>query len=297
MAIALWLCPLGFSRNPGTTIDTTPLVNIAFVAFDPPSTAPADQSGLQSVVEVARFSSSEALLNSYVGYVEQPACSTYPCTMLLYSFCPYVTTDAPCLEGFGFIPNADFTGAVGTSYTATTSLTLSVNTSTVAGFTNQLCTGGGNGGPDASCSSPTAAAGGLIQITWQKNPSEALLSNSVATVVGNNVIPSGNMPTGTVEVLTSIDDSFSATATGSALGVSVADAVIGEITNPDNPLGPTASYLNFQEAVFEVVVPATSTANVAVHLPSEVAMRMGVSKPVVKRMQVLERKLLTAGLH
>jgi|ERR1700730_14490840 hypothetical protein len=83
---------------------------------------------------------------------------------LLYSFC-YQTTAATCLEGQGNIPNEAFTGKATTDVRRGDVLKLLVDTSTVAGFTNELCLGPNNGGCDQGTS---PATGGLFDLTYNK---------------------------------------------------------------------------------------------------------------------------------
>jgi len=286
--IALAVVSLSFATSQikaqtTTTTISTP-INMAFAMFAPPSTAPADQAGA-GFVEVVRMS----VAPNFLPYGEPvPACSSFPCTMVIYSFCGVTLVQlSGCLQGLGFIPNADFGGSVGTSYTTTNTLTLNVDTATVAGFTNELCTAGTGDGNLNDCTESTAATGGVIQLTWQKTPTGAQLSSGSTTYVGT-AVPSGE--SSIVLTASNIDDSFSATATGTVLGVSADTPQFFDDPSPDPEL-LTAAFLNLQDTVSKVTAPTGASPAAIIRLPSEVAAKWGIPKPVVKKMQVLEGRL------
>jgi hypothetical protein len=244
----------GAKLQAATTVESSVITASAYFSF-PPNVFPVDQPvpGLITIIK------------------NGPTVSVY----LYYSFCinPDNTADStvtvPCLEGYGYIPNSSVTGTVGTSFTAANVFSVSVDTSTVSGFENYVCLAVDS---DGNCTDLSPAAGGLVEVTFEKTPVTATIT-SYENVSGAS---------GTITSNKSIDDTFSCQEYGTVLG--------GSFTvtqNVDTAL--TSQFLSLQKTT---ETTTTTTAAALIKPPSEVA-KGWMPENVIKKMRAIELK---AGL-
>jgi hypothetical protein len=138
------------------------------------------------------------------------------CTTLGYSLC--VNPVPGCQEGSGFAPSAAFVGNLSGNYRAHDILTLQyeavTNTApTSSYFVNIICNAFDQEG---NCTSETVIPGdaGLIQLSFTKTSTSALLNSNTQETIGN----------GTIQTATSVNDLFSAVASGSLIGFGLSPA-------------------------------------------------------------------------
>lgn len=130
-------------------------------------------------------------------------------TELLYTFCGQAGLGAPCQRGDGLVPNSAVSGGVYTEVNRPDVLTLKVDTSTIAGYRNELCVGGVADFGD--CLGSTPATGGLVSISWTRTNAWANIETSSGKSYQlGKLVSSGSSMLGT----------FSANQTGTVLGVS-----------------------------------------------------------------------------
>lgn len=135
------------------------------------------------------------------------------CTTLGYSFC--VNPVPGCQEGFGFAPDQAFQGNLSGNYLAHDHLTFQYEAvtnpePTSSNFENVICNAFDQEG---NCTSETVIPGdaGLIQLTFTKTSISAVLNSNSQKTIGN----------GTIQTSTSVNDLFSAVASGSLLSVAI----------------------------------------------------------------------------
>ena len=147
---------------------------------------------------------------------------------MIYSFCVQATQPS-CLEGFGAIPNAAFTGHITANIKKAEVLKVVFDTTTL-GFVNELCLAPDTSGNCTQGTSP--ATGGLISMKFTKKRGDInTLSSTVfeerdfkvtgnftdavseftdsseGTVIGTNVAQGGGMSLETIAIQTSATDS------------------------------------------------------------------------------------------
>ncbi len=143
-------------------------------------------------------------------------------TQLFYTFCGQASTNTSCQRGDGTIPNSAVQGTVLYDRTKPDTMRVTIDTSTVAGYRNQLCTQGID--YDAQCLGELPATGGQIVVTWTRTQASASLYTSNASQYSFGKLTSA---------VTSKLGIFSANQTGTVLGVSAAapGAVMSTSTN------------------------------------------------------------------
>ena len=132
-------------------------------------------------------------------------------TQLFYTFCGQAGLGTSCQRGDGTIPNSAVQGTVLYDRTKPDTMRVTVDTSAVAGYRNQLCTQGIDW--DANCLGELPATGGQIVVTWTRTQEFANLFTSSV-----NQYKFGKFSSGSTSKL----GVFSANQTGTILGVPAA---------------------------------------------------------------------------
>lgn len=143
-------------------------------------------------------------------------------TELLYTFCGQAGLGAPCQRGDGLVPNSVVSGGVYTEVNRPDVLTVKVDTSTIAGYRNELCVGGVADFGD--CLGSTPATGGLVSISWTRTNAWANVETSaIKQYQFGKLANSGS----------SLLEVFSANQTGTVLGVPAASGAV-MVTSTDS---------------------------------------------------------------
>jgi len=141
-------------------------------------------------------------------------------TDLYYSFCGYPYLTNPCQQGTGVIPNSAFSGQVYSEMNRLDVLTLSVDTSTIAGFRNSLCFNQDFFGQN--CGSSVPGPGGLFSLTWKRNKDGA---NIGSTNVSN--YRSGKL----IDSSSSLYSVFTTSQAGTVFGLAAGNVGGAEMAN------------------------------------------------------------------
>lgn len=144
-------------------------------------------------------------------------------TQLFYTFCGQAQVIVSCQRGDGVIPNSAVQGTVFYDRTKPDVMRVTVDTSAVAGYRNQLCTQGVDYADD--CLGEVVATGGQIVVTWTRTQEWANLYTSSA-----NSYQQGKLTASA----TSKQGVFSAAQVGTVLGVNAATANTAMITSTDS---------------------------------------------------------------
>src|SRR6266852_1046988 len=134
---------------------------------------------------------------------------------LYYTFCGQANLGTACQQGDGVIPNGNTSGGVYTNVNTPDVFSVNVDTSTVAGFSNRLCTGGVDDYGD--CLGMVPATGGLVSVTLTRTNAGANVETS-----GIKQYQLGKLTNAGSSLL----EVFSATEAGTVLGV----ATVGDAT-------------------------------------------------------------------
>jgi len=145
-------------------------------------------------------------------------------TEVFYTFCGQADLGLACQQGDGIVPNTALTGTLPT-VTNKSVMTLNVDTSSVTGYRNQLCTGGIDDYGD--CVGATAATGGLISVTWTKTNAWANVSSS-----SGKSYTLGKL-TGSFSNMQGV---FSATQVGTVIGVDASSGAVMSTSNDSSTL-------------------------------------------------------------
>ena len=145
----------------------------------------------------------------------QDATTRMATTELYYSFCGQANLGTACQQGDGVIPNGNTSGGVYTNVNSPDVFSVNVDTSTVAGFSNRLCTAGIDDYGD--CLGMVPATGGLVAVTWTRTNAWANVETS-----GIKQYRLGKLTNSGSSLL----EVFSATEAGTVLGV----AAVGDAT-------------------------------------------------------------------
>jgi hypothetical protein len=204
------------------------------------------------------------------GVCQPPLDGAALCTWASYSFCN--SGVVPCAEGYGFVPNSAFTGTLGFNYLRPDTVKLVVDTSKVVGFDNYLCT---ELDPNNICLSSTSAPGGMIEVTYTKQPVLAVLGNNAQTVIENRIS----------STVTEINGLFSSLAAGYVLSTD-----FSQTDNIQECVSDVGSC--YGEMYREVLVTTTKNAPTgtrAMRTPSQLAERLGMPARAVMKLRAMEQ--------
>jgi hypothetical protein len=143
-------------------------------------------------------------------------------TELFYTFCGQAGLGASCQQGDGLIPNSSVSGGVYTNVNKPDVFTVQVDTSTIAGYRNKICSQGID--YDGDCLGEVPATGGLISISWTRTNAWANVETSSGKSYQlGKLVFSGS----------SLLETFSANQTGTVLGVPATSGAV-MVTSTDS---------------------------------------------------------------
>lgn len=219
---------------------------------------------LQTLASVVFTTTDGTLGTLFVERSSPPFCDL-SCTTVGYSFC--VNPVPGCQEGSGFAPDDAFQGNLNGNYLVHDHLTLQYEAvtnpePTSSNFQNVICNAFDQFG---NCTSETVIPGdaGLIQLIFTKTSISAFLNSNTQKTIGN----------GTIQTSTTVNDLFSAVASGSLLGFAI---------SPKNSLQGTS---------VAFTADYTSTAHQGRLASAGEILKPQLSNAVRRRIELLEQRI------